>query len=92
MSGWIQAGIAAVSLMFLLLTWTLGKLVGNIRHATKNDDRIGVLEDRVINLVTEQQRMQSSMIDQMKYDRDATDKRLRFLEEYFMKLAMEGRK
>jgi len=88
MTTWIQAGIAAASLMFAILCYVLSILMRNIRRAIRTEDRIGALESKVITLVTTQQQMQISMLDQMKYDRDATDKRLRYVEEYFMHLGM----
>jgi biopolymer transport protein ExbB/TolQ len=41
--------------------------------------------DAMKTVVKEQGRIHSEIYEQMRVDRDATDKRLRFLEEYWMK-------
>lgn len=88
MSGWVQIGIAFCTFLFALTSYAIGILVRNTRRQTRYEDKIQSLESKVLDLVTTQQQMQASMIDQMKYDRDATDRRLRYVEEYFMHRGM----
>lgn len=88
MSGWVEVGIGVCSFLFLLTSYAIGTLVRNTRRQTRYEDKIETLEKKVIDLVTTQQQMQASMLDQMKYDRDATDRRLRYVEEYFMHRGM----
>lgn len=52
---------------------------------TRVETKLDVLLDRMADLVKDQDKIHGAMLDQMKVDRDATDKRLRFIEEWWMR-------
>ena len=63
----------------------------------RTESKLDKLVDDVRELVTDQEKVHREMIDQMKYDRDATNTRLQYLERYFMsrgmgRNALQGRK
>lgn len=57
---------------------------------TRTEDKLAELVDDVRLLMQGEDRVHSEMLAQMRIDRDATDKRLRFIEEFFMRKGRDG--
>lgn len=90
---WIVAGLGILSVLIIPL------LVIAFRGAikwTKVEDKLDTLVTQITKLVedkekthaeirSEELRMHAEILEQMRADRDATDRRLRFIEEWFMK-------
>lgn len=57
---------------------------------TRTEDKLSELIDDVHKLVSDKDRVHAEMLEQMRLDRDATDRRLRYLEEFFMDLGRGG--
>lgn len=74
----------ALSAIGILLVPALALLVRIAVKWTRTEDRLGTLVTDVRELVDAKDKVHAEMLAQMRADRDATDKRLRFIEEWFM--------
>lgn len=74
-----------LTLITVVLIPTLVVLVRGAVKWTQTEDKLGSLVDAVEKLVDEKDKVHAAMLDQMTRDRDATDRRLRFIEERFMR-------
>lgn len=81
MSGWL---ISVFSLVFAVLCALLGVLIKIVRKFTNVEDRQNELIRNVDRLVKDKDQTHNAMLEQMKFDREATNRRLRFIEERFM--------
>lgn len=54
----------------------------------RTEDKLNELVEDVRKLVDDKDRTHREISEQMRFDRDATNKRLRYLEEYFMSHGM----
>lgn len=86
---WLTIAISLGSLMFIVSSALLRQLVVAIRRQTKTEDSIADLAEDVKKLVVDKDKVHSEMLEQMRFDRAATDKRLRELENFFMDLGKE---
>jgi hypothetical protein len=73
-----------LSIIGIILIPVLGFLIRGAVKWTRTEDRLATLVDDVRELVNSSERVHTAMYDQMRADRDATNKRLRFIEEWFM--------
>jgi hypothetical protein len=80
-SGWLIAGLTVIS---VLLLPTLVLMVRGVVKWTRTEDRLSELVTDVKTLVDDQDKVHTAMLEQMRTDREATDRRLRFIEEWFM--------
>lgn len=80
-SGWL---ISILSLVFTVLCVLLGVLINIVRKFTKVEDRQDELIRNVDRLVKDKDQTHNAMLEQMRFDREATNKRFRFIEERFM--------
>lgn len=80
--------IALAALIFTVLSTLLAVLIRSVQKQTRTEDRVGELASDVKELVEQKDRTHEAMLNQMRSDRDATDRRLRFMEEYFMRHSM----
>jgi len=82
---------ALVLLVRAAIKWTktddrLEKLVEDVSELVRDKEKAHKeLADAMQNVVTEQNEVHKEMYAQMRTDRSATDTRLRFIEEYWMK-------
>jgi hypothetical protein len=74
--------IAFLSLLFLVLTTLLGVTVRATVKWTRSQDRIQMLADDMKELIVDKDKVHNEMLAQMREDRSATDRRLRWLEEH----------
>ena len=86
---WTDVAIAAMSLAFLILAALLRWQIKNARHQMHVEDKIDQALVDISKLVNDKDRVHVAIYEQMKVDRDATDKRLRYIEEFWMSM---GRK
>lgn len=68
----------------VLLIPALVILVRGAVKWTRTEDRLAELVGDVHRLVSDKDRVHAEMLEQMRIDREATDRRLRYLEEFFM--------
>ena len=71
-----------LSLTSVLLIPSLILLVRLVAKWTKVEERLGELANDMSELVKDKDKVHSEMLGQMREDRAATDKRLRWLEEH----------
>lgn len=83
---WLNIAIAGVA---LLLVPALAVLLRGAVKWTRTEDQLGELVRDVRELVEQQDKMHATIFDQIRTDREATDRRLRFLEEIFMRLGRD---
>lgn len=74
--------IGALTLIFLVMSAMLGTLVRVVAKWTRTEDKISNLAEDMQDLVKDKDRVHSEMLAQMREDRSATDRRLRWLEEH----------
>lgn len=84
-SEFVIALAAAATLMFTVFSAFVGILIRTVRRNTRADDKLDSLVESVRQLVADKEKVHTAILEQMRYDRDATDRRLRFMEEWFMK-------
>lgn len=72
----------------LLIPLGVFLLRGMVRWV-RTEDQLTTLIRRVESLVDDKDRTHKELAEQMKFDRDATNRRLRYLEEYFMRFGMD---
>lgn len=81
----------ALSIIGVIIIPTLILLVRGAVKWTRTEDRLGELVTDVRQLVDAKEKVHSEMYAQMRLDRDATDRRLRFVEEWFMRGGAKSR-
>lgn len=84
-SGAATALIALLTLIFMVISAILTIVVRGERRQTRTEDKVSQMVDKVEEIVRDKDRIHKEMLEQMRYDRDATNKRLRFVEEWFMR-------
>lgn len=75
----------ALSAIGIIIIPTLVILVRGAIKWTRTEDQLGTLVSDVRELVDTKDKVHTAMLDQMRVDREATDRRLRFIEEWFMR-------
>jgi hypothetical protein len=86
---WLPIIIAALSLGFTALAATLGVIVRTVRHQTTVEDKLDNVIKDVEDLVADKDKVHTAIFTQMQVDRDATDKRLRYLEEFWISIGRQ---
>jgi len=74
-----------LTVITLLFIPTVAFLVRAAIKWTRTEDQLKSLVAAVEHLVDDKDKVHAAMLDQMTRDRDTTDRRLRFIEERFMK-------
>lgn len=77
--------ISLLSLVFVVMSAFLALLVKLVRRWTQTEDNLNNLVDDVKELVIDKEKTHSEMLATMREDRDAINKRLRWLEENLWK-------
>jgi hypothetical protein len=73
--------ISALSLLFTILVILLGFIIRITRKWTQTEDRLDNLIGDVKELIVDKDKTHNEMLATMREDRQATDRRLRWLEE-----------
>jgi hypothetical protein len=76
--------VAALTVFSVLLIPALAILLRGAIKWTRTEDKLSTLVDDVRELITDKDKVHAEMLKQMADDRMATDRRLRFLEEFWM--------
>ena len=76
--------IAIVSIFSVFLIPILVIMVRGAMKWTHVTDKLETLVSKVEELVTDQDKVHAEMLAQMRSDREAMDRRVRFMEEHFM--------
>lgn len=85
---WLSLAIAFLS---VLLIPALILLVRVTRALTRSEDKLNEVIKDVGRLVADKDKVHQEMYAQMRLDRDATDRRLRWLEEHTWNTGTRGR-
>lgn len=75
----------ALAVLSVLIIPALAIMIRGAVKWTRTEEQLKTLVDRVGELMTDKDRVHAEMLEQMRVDRDATDRRLRFIEEFWMK-------
>lgn len=78
---WLTVVLAVFSVLLIPL---LAVLIRGAVKWTRTEDKLSVLVDDVRQLMTDKDKVHSEILEQMRMDRDATDRRLRYIEEFWM--------
>ena len=78
---WLALALTGFS---VLMIPALAVLVRGAVKWTRTEDRLAELVADVRELIADKDRMQEQVLEQMRTDREATDRRLRYLEEFWM--------
>lgn len=78
---WVSVALTVVA---VLLIPVIVILVRGAIKWTHVEDKLSELVTDVGQLVANKDKVHSEMLEQMRLDREATDRRLRFIEEWFM--------
>lgn len=84
MTAVLSVVIAALSLVFIVFSGVMTLLIRVIIRYTKTESKLDSVAQDLKDLMISKDSMQREMLEQMKIDRDATDRRLRYLEEWHM--------
>jgi len=76
--------VAILTVFSVLLTPILVILIRGAVKWTRTEDKLGMLVDDVRQLVADKDKVHAEILEQMRLDRDNTDRRLRFIEEFWM--------
>lgn len=76
--------ITVLTIFSVMLIPVLAILVRGAVKWTRTEDRLSELVKDVGELIESKERVHTAMLDQMGRDRQATDRRLRYLEEFWM--------
>lgn len=74
-----------LSVLAILIIPALVVMVRGAIKWTRVEDKLDRLVDEMVLLVKDKDATHAEMLSQMRSDRDATDRRLRFIEEAWMK-------
>ena len=77
-----------LSILGIILIPILGVLIRGMVRWIRTEDELKVLVADVRELIENKDKVHSDILNQMRFDRDATNQRLRYLEEYFMSHGM----
>jgi hypothetical protein len=83
---WVPIVISALSLAFSGLAATLTVIFRAIKHQTQIEDKLDNVIEDTGKLVVDKDRVHQAIYEQMRVDREATDKRLRYLEEFWISI------
>lgn len=88
-TAWISIAIAALTLVGAGLGATLRYLIKSVRHQTQIEDKLDNAIEDIARLVVDKDKVHTAIYEQMRVDRDATDKRLRYLEEFWISIGQK---
>jgi len=77
--------IAFLTLCFLISSAAMGVFLRVILKFSRSESKLNMLADDLKELIENKDRIHAELVAQMGRDRDATDRRLRYLEEWHMK-------
>lgn len=77
--------VAVLTVFSVLLIPALIILIRGAIKWTRTEDKLGFLVDEVRKLVADKDKVHAEILEQMRVDRETTDRRLRFIEEFWMK-------
>ena len=77
--------VAVLTVFSVLLIPALVILIRGAVKWTRTEDKLGFLVDDVRKLVADKDKVHAEILEQMRVDRETTDRRLRFIEEFWMK-------
>lgn len=82
----VTANWAAIMLtvVSVLLLPALAILIRGAVKWTRTEDKLAELVGDVRQLIADKDKVHGEILEQMRVDRDATDKRLRYVEQWFM--------
>ena len=86
MAAWISVAITALALLGTGLGATLRYLIKSVRHQTQIEDKLDNAIEDISKLVVDKDKVHTAIYEQMQIDRDATDRRLRYLEEFWISI------
>lgn len=78
---WVAVTLAVFS---VLLIPALAILIRGAVKWTRTEDKLAELVGDVRQLIADKDKVHGEILEQMRVDRDATDKRLRYIEEFWM--------
>ena len=81
----------ALSIIGIILIPILAVALRTMVKWVRTEDQLQQLVDEVKQLVTDKDKVHSEILGELRADRDATNTRLRYLEEYFMGNGMRGK-
>lgn len=87
--------IVALTIFTTLLVPTLWFMVRGAIKWTKVEDKLGTLIDQMKIMVMDKEKTHREMLETMRLDREATDRRLRYIEEFWMsqgRISWQGRR
>lgn len=84
-SNWILVALTFLSVILIPVLILLFR--GAIKW-THVEDKLGTLVDDMRELIVDKEKTHRELLEQMRMDRDATDRRLRFMEEWFISSGM----
>lgn len=74
-----------ISASGVILIPILVLMVRTAMRWTRTEDKLTAVVENLERMLTESDKVHNAMYSQMANDRDVTDKRLRFIEEWFMR-------
>jgi hypothetical protein len=84
--------ISAISVIFIpLLAWVMRLLIRGTQKWTNTENAVAGLVEEMKKLVADKDRTHAAMLEQMKEDRTATNRRLEFLERLWIERGNNGR-
>lgn len=81
--------VAVLAIFSVLLIPTLLFIVRGTVKWTRTEDKLTQLVDSIGRLVSDKDKVHTEILEQMRVDRESTDKRLRFIEEFWMRRGTE---
>lgn len=81
LSVWVGIGLSSLAVIFIPILIVL--IRGAVKW-TRTEDQLGTLVSKVEELVDAKDKVHTEILEQMRTDRAATDKRLRYIEEFWM--------
>jgi hypothetical protein len=73
-----------LAIFSVLLLPALAILLRGAIKWTRTEDKLATLVEDVRELIADKDRVHAEILEQMRVDRDATDRRLRYVEQWFM--------
>ena len=89
---WVEVLTGIATLFFAVFVWSVTLLAKLIRRVTQAEDKVNNIAVDVLDVIKNEDNVHAAILEQMKFDRDATDKRLRFMEEYWMNSGLSAGK
>lgn len=78
---WASFLLAVVAVLFIP---TIVILIRGAIKWTRTEDKLSTLIEDFREMMTDKDKMHGEILEQMRVDREATDRRLRFIEEFWM--------